>query len=68
MKKPSFDNSEWTEPNVAELAAWENLPRDEQLARLRDYVTSHDATTDCGLTMNEILELARARVAARENA
>jgi hypothetical protein len=41
-------------PNEEEIAAWEQLPRDEQLQRMRAMLTSPGASTPCETTMPEI--------------
>ncbi len=41
-------------PSEAEIAAWRELPRDEQLRRLRQMLTSPEASTPDGTTMAEI--------------
>jgi hypothetical protein len=52
-------------PNEDDIRAWEALPRDEQLRRLRESLTHPDCSTAVSDTMSEILELARARADAR---
>jgi len=37
-----------------EIAAWEQLPRDEQLRRMREMLTSPSASTPCDTTMAQI--------------
>ena len=37
-----------------EIAAWQELPRDEQLRRMRQMLTSPEASTPCNTTMAEI--------------
>jgi hypothetical protein len=41
-------------PTEEEIAAWEELPRDEQLRRMREVLTSLNASTPCDTTMEEI--------------
>jgi hypothetical protein len=41
-------------PDDAELAAWVELPRDEQVRRLRQILTSSEASTPSSATMAEI--------------
>ena len=41
-------------PSEEEIAAWQELPRDEQLRRTRQMLTSPEASTPCGTTMAEI--------------
>jgi hypothetical protein len=41
-------------PSEAEIAAWQELPRDEQVRRLRQMLTSPEASTPSGATMAEI--------------
>ncbi|MDZ4841585.1 MAG: hypothetical protein SH859_05505 [Hyphomicrobium aestuarii] len=54
-------------PTDAEIKAWQALPRDEQLARLREALNHPDSSVYCGLTMEEIKANARKRVAQRGN-
>lgn len=53
-------------PSEADIAAWQALPRDEQLRRLREVLSHPDASIDCGQTMEEILAEARQRAAKRD--
>ena len=55
------------EPTAAEAAAWEAMSREEQLAILRDHVNSPEASTDSGLTMQQIMAEIRQGVFAKEN-
>jgi hypothetical protein len=48
-------------PTEEEIAAWNELPRDEQLKRYRELLNHPDAMTDCGETMEEILAEAHRR-------
>jgi len=41
-------------PTEDEIAAWQELPRDEQLRRMRQMLTSPEASTPCNATMEEI--------------
>jgi hypothetical protein len=41
-------------PTEEEIAAWEELPRDEQLRRMRQMLASLEASTPCNTTMAEI--------------
>jgi uncharacterized protein YbaP (TraB family) len=41
-------------PTKKEIAAWQALPRDEQLRRMRQMLTSPEASTACDTTMAEI--------------
>lgn len=41
-------------PTEAEIAAWQDLPRDKQVRRLREALTSPEATSPCETTMDEI--------------
>ena len=52
-------------PTEAELAAWNALTRDEQLARYREYLSHPDCDRVSSATMADILTEARARVAGR---
>ena len=56
------------EPTAAESAAWEALSREDQLAILVVHVNNPEASTDCGLTMKEIMAEIRECVFAKENA
>jgi hypothetical protein len=50
-------------PTDAELAAWNALTRDEQLARYREYLSHPDCDRVSSATMADIFNEARARVA-----
>jgi hypothetical protein len=52
-------------PTEAELAAWQALSRDEQLARYREALLAPDAARVSEATMADVLTAARQRVAAR---
>jgi hypothetical protein len=52
-------------PSEAELAAWNALTRDEQIARYREYLAHADYSTVTTDTLDDILAAARAKVAAR---
>ena len=49
-------------PSEEEIAAWEALPRDEQLRRLRALLSQPDRIVAGEATMADILAEARARV------
>jgi hypothetical protein len=51
-------------PTDEEIAAWNELPRDEQLKRYRELFRHPDAMTVCGETMDEILAGAHRRRSA----
>ena len=48
-------------PSEEEICAWEALPRDEQLRRLRAVLTHPDCATATPSTMSDILSEARKR-------
>jgi hypothetical protein len=48
-----------------ELAAWNALTRDEQIARYREYLAHADCSSLTNDTPDDILAAARAKVAAR---
>ena len=50
-------------PTEAEIAAWRELPHDEQVRRLRLALTSVEASTACDATMAEIWAEVEAEVA-----
>ena len=50
-------------PTEAEISAWRELPRDEQVRRLRLALTSVEASTACDATMAEIWAEVEAEVA-----
>jgi hypothetical protein len=52
-------------PTEAELAAWQALSRDEQLARYREALHHPDCDRISEATMADVLIMARKRVAAR---
>jgi hypothetical protein len=52
-------------PTETELAAWQALSRDEQLARYREALNAPDAARVNEATMADVLTAARQRVAAR---
>ena len=54
-------------PSDADIAAWNELTRDEQLRRMREYLSHPDCSTVSNSTMADILALAQSRAAAREN-
>jgi hypothetical protein len=41
-------------PSEEEIATWQEFPRDEQLRRMRQMLTSLEASTPCNTTMAEI--------------
>ena len=52
-------------PTEAELAAWNALTRDEQIAQYRELFDHPDCNTFTTDTPDDILQAAKARVAAR---
>jgi hypothetical protein len=52
-------------PNEADIREWADLPRDEQLRRLREALDHPDCATVVDDTMNDIAAKARARADAR---
>jgi hypothetical protein len=48
-------------PSAEDIAAWNELSREEQVKRYRELLGHPDATTDCGQTMEEILAEAHRR-------
>jgi hypothetical protein len=52
-------------PTEADIRAWEALPRDEQLRRLRAALAGADCATATTASMSEILAEARAHADAR---
>ena len=52
-------------PTAAELAEWNALTRDEQIARYREYLAHPDCDRVSAATMSDVLTEARARVASR---
>ncbi len=52
-------------PTEQEIAAWNELSREEQLKRYREFFSHPDTMTDCGQTMDDILAEARRRSALR---
>lgn len=52
-------------PTKAELAEWNSLTRDEQIARYREYLAHPACDRITSATMNDVLAEARARVASR---
>ena len=53
-------------PNKAELEAWRNLSRDEQLQRMRNALAHSEASEDVTDTMADILLQARAAAGNRD--
>jgi hypothetical protein len=54
-------------PTEAELAAWADLPRDEQVRRYQQLFQHPDCNTFTTDTPDDILAAARLRVAARRH-
>ena len=54
-------------PSEPDIAAWNELTRDEQLRRMREYLSHPDCSTVSNSTMADILALAQSRAAARKN-
>ena len=54
-------------PSEADIAAWNELTRDEQLRRMREYLSHPDCSTPSNSTMADILAEAQSRAAARKN-
>ena len=52
-------------PTEAELAEWNALTRDEQIARYREFFAHPDCNTFTDETAEEIVAAARAKAAAR---
>jgi hypothetical protein len=52
-------------PTEDDIRAWEALPRDEQLRRLRAALTHPDCSTTTPESMDDVLAAARARVAQK---
>ena len=52
-------------PTEAELAEWNALSRDEQIARFREYLSHPDCDRVSDATMADVLAEGRERVAAR---
>ena len=52
-------------PSEADIAAWNELPRDEQLRRMREALAHADCNTVSTLTMADIRKLAHERIAER---
>ncbi len=48
-------------PTKEEIAAWNELSREEQLKRYRELFSHPDTMTDCGQTMEDILAEAHRR-------
>lgn len=55
-------------PTEAELAEWNGLTRDEQIARYREYLSHPDCERASDASMSDVLNKARERVAARKRA
>jgi hypothetical protein len=54
-------------PTEAEIAAWNDLPREEQLRRLRQALTHPDCGIASSDSMADILALAQRRAADRRH-
>ena len=54
-------------PSEADIAAWQALPRDEQLRRMRLSVADPACSRISGATMGDILARAKARAAKRRH-
>jgi hypothetical protein len=54
-------------PTEAELADWAALSREEQVRRTSEALAHPDCSTATRDSMNEILAVARARVATRDH-
>ena len=52
-------------PTEAELAEWNALSRDEQIARYREYLAHPDCERVSKASMSDVLTAARRRLAAR---
>ncbi len=55
-------------PTDAEIEAWQSLPRDEQVRRMRQTLTHPARAKASPHTMDDILAIARKRVADRQHA
>jgi hypothetical protein len=53
-------------PSEDEIAAWQTLPRDEQLRRLRTRLTNPDCAEVSDATMSDILGRAKAAAKLRQ--
>ena len=54
-------------PSDEDIAAWNALTRDEQLRRMRAYLTHPDCSTPSNSTVEEIVARAQAKIDARKN-
>jgi len=54
-------------PSEAELAVWNALTRDEQIARYQEFFAHSDCNTFTDETAEDIIATARARAKARRN-
>ena len=54
-------------PSDADIAAWNELTRDEQLRRMREYLSHPDCSTPSNMTVDEIVARAQARIDARKH-
>ena len=48
-------------PSEADIAAWNELTRDEQLRRMREYLTHPDCSTPSNMMVDGILTRAQSR-------
>jgi hypothetical protein len=53
-------------PTETELAAWNALTRDEQVARYREYLSHPDCDRISDASMRDVLAKAQVKVAARQ--
>jgi len=68
MTRKPDDSMAFAMPTSNEIAAWNALPRDEQLARLRQECSHPDCDIVIGESMAEILALAQERAARKQHA
>lgn len=54
-------------PSEYDLAAWNDLSREEQLRRMRETFAQSDSSIACNDSMADILALAKQRVDARKH-
>jgi hypothetical protein len=67
MNKTLTDVMPSATPSESELAAWNELSREEQLRRMRQTLAQSDCTTVCNDSMTDILALAKQRTAAQKH-
>ena len=53
-------------PSDADLVAWQDLPRDEQVRLMREFFAHSDCSTPSALTMDDVRKLAAQRIAERD--